>query len=173
MSAGHRQAGSNRSIEALAARYGGALRSYFERRSGDRTEAEDLTQDLLASLARRAELENIQNIEGYIFRAAKNLLARRRRAAASRPLLQFEGAADPLGKLRDELSPEDIVLAQERMRLFVSALDALPERARTIFVLNRFEEMTGREIADRLGLSLSLVEKEMIRSIRTLREALQ
>ena len=46
---------------------------------------------------------------------------------------------------------------------------ALPERARNIFVLNRFEELSGREIAIRLGISQSLVEKEMIKAIAYLR----
>jgi RNA polymerase sigma-70 factor (ECF subfamily) len=163
----------DRSIEGLALRYGQALRSYFERRIGDRIEAEDLTQELLTALARRAELDNIDNIEGYLFRVARNLLANRKRTQLVRPSLQFEGGPDPFERLLDEISPEDILIGQESWQLFMVALAELPERARTIFILNRFEEMTGREIAERLGVSLSLIEKEMIRSIRYLREKLQ
>jgi RNA polymerase sigma factor (sigma-70 family) len=55
---------------------------------------------------------------------------------------------------------------------FLEALRMLPERPRMIFILNRFEEMPAREIASRLGVSQRLVEMDLARALRTLREAL-
>ena len=54
----------------------------------------------------------------------------------------------------------------------VEALQELPERARTIFVLNRFEELSAAEIARRLGVSVSTVEKDMMRAIAHLKARL-
>lgn len=160
-------------MEEIVLRFRSPLIAYFHRRIGDRIEAEDLTQEVFAALTKRARLGSIDNIEGYVFRAGKNLLANRRRTAGSRPSLQFENEIDSFGILVDEITPEDTILWQNQWELFIGTLNELPKRARTIFLLNRFEEMTGREIADRLGLSTSLVEKEMIKSIRYLRERLQ
>ena len=77
-----------------------------------------------------------------------------------------------MGRLVEDISPERVILGQEAWAVFVQALQELPERARTIFILNRFEELSGREIAQRLGYSISLVEKEMIKAISYLRERL-
>ena len=52
-------------------------------------------------------------------------------------------------------------------------LRELPERVRSVFVLNRFEELTGVEIARRLGVSVSTVEKDMIRAIMHLKGKLE
>jgi RNA polymerase sigma factor (sigma-70 family) len=44
----------------------------------------------------------------------------------------------------------------------------LPERTRTVFVLRRLEGQSYREISLRLGLSVSAVEKHMLRAVRHL-----
>jgi RNA polymerase sigma-70 factor (ECF subfamily) len=156
-------------VAALAERYRPAVLAYFSRRVRDRGEAEDLTQEVFVSLVRRAELETIDNIEGYIFRIAANLLGMRSRTAGRRPAISAEGYDDPARQPVDELSPERFAIGHQSWEIFVQALQELPERTRTIFVLNRFEELSGREIAIRLGVSVSLVEKDMIKAIAYLR----
>ena len=159
-------------IAALADRYRSAVLAYFLRRLADRQEAEDLTQEVFANLLRRAELDSIDNIEGYIFQVASNLLRYRGRLASRRPDLRGGDYEVAAARLADDLSPERIALGREACALLTQALQELPERARTIFVLNRFEEMTGREIAVHLGVSISTVEKDMIKAVAFLRERL-
>jgi RNA polymerase sigma factor (sigma-70 family) len=155
-------------IKALAVRYGPAITSYFRRRVTDPSDVEDLTQEVFLSLARRAELHTIDNIEGYIFRIAGNLIRNRGRLKGRRPDIIPDGSATS-DLLIEEISPERILLGAEAWRDFLQALHELPERARNIFILNRFEQMSGREIALRLGVSMSLVEKEMIKAVAYLR----
>lgn len=154
-------------FEAVAARYGPAVTAYFSRRISDRAEVDDLTQEVFLSLVRQGQLDGIENVESYIFRIAANLLRMRYRKAGRRPLSSDGSASSHL--LVEEISPERILLGAEAWTLFVNALHELPERARTIFILNRFEELSGREIALRLGVSQSLVEKDMIKAIAFLR----
>lgn len=170
--AGRGRVSDESGVAALRGRYGAAVHAFFMRRLPSRHEAEELTQELFANLLRRSALSSIRNIEGYIFYAATNLLRARARSAACRPEIVTEGFADAAGRLTDEMSPERILLGRESYALFVEALQALPERPRTIFILNRLEEMTGREIASRLGISVSLVEKELRRAIAFLKERL-
>lgn len=155
-------------IEAIAARYGPAISAYFSRRIVDATEVEDLTQEVFLSLVRRGEVEGVENIERYIFRSAANLLRERYRRARRRPDVSADGSATS-DRLVEEISPERAMLGAEAWQLFMTGLHELPERARTIFILNRFEELSGREIAIRLGVSQSLVEKDMIKAIAYLR----
>lgn len=163
---------SERDIASIALRYKRAVHAFFLRRVGDHTEAEDLTQEVFASLARRAGGETIENVEGYVFQVAANLLRDRFRRASVRPEIYPEGFADPLERLVDEISPEREAIGREAYLRFVQALELLPERPRTVFVLNRFEEMSGREIAASLGISQRQVEKDISRVLAFLREQL-
>ncbi len=162
----------HRDVAAIALRYKRAVLAFFVRRVRDPFEAEDLTQDVFASLSRRANAEPIENVEGYVFQVAANLLRDRARRARTRPSIESEGGADPDERLVDELSPEREFLGREAYAQFVRALEMLPERPRMIFILNRFEELTGKEIAEALGISKRLVEKDISRVLAHLREHL-
>ena len=155
-----------------ALRYKRAVHAFFLRRLGDRAEADDLTQDVFASLARRVDDRAIENIEGYVFQVAANVLRDRFRRQSVRPEIESEGFADPFARLIDEISPEREAIGKDTYRRFVKALDTLPERPRMVFVLNRFEEMTAREIATRLGISQRQIEKDISRVLVLLREHL-
>jgi RNA polymerase sigma factor (sigma-70 family) len=148
------------------------VHAFFMRRVRDPAEAEDLTQEVFASLVRRADGGPIANVEGYVFQVAANLLRDRFRRESVRPGIQCEGFADPLSRLVDEISPEREAIGRDSYRRFVKALETLPERPRLVFILNRFEEMTGREIAALLGMSQRQVEKDISRVLMLLREQL-
>lgn len=53
-----------------------------------------------------------------------------------------------------------------------NALLALPEQCRTVFQLNRMEELSYKDIANRLGISLKTVEAHMSKALRRLRVSL-
>ena len=160
-----------RAIADLSVRYGQAVRRFFSRRLRDGADVEDLTQEVFARLLKRAELGEIANIEGYLFHTAANLLRERARKAARRP--GDDPGHDPdLAESVEDFSPERILLGREAYARMVEALQELPERARTIFVLNRFEELSAAEIARRLGVSVSTVEKDMMRAIAHLKARL-
>jgi len=52
------------------------------------------------------------------------------------------------------------------------ALLKLPEQCRTVFQLNRMEELSYKDIANRLGISLKTVEAHMSKALRRLRVSL-
>jgi len=161
-----------RTIADLSVRYGQAVRRFFSRRLRDGADVEDLTQEVFARLLKRAELGEIANIEGYLFHTAANLLRERARKSARRPG-DATAAIDPeFADFVEEVSPERILLGREAYARMVEALQELPERTRTIFVLNRFEELSAAEIARRLGVSVSTVEKDMMRAIAHLKARL-
>lgn len=157
-------------LEALVERYGVALRSFIARRLYDRSEAADLAQEVFLRLLKRRQDAPIDNIEGYLFQIAANLLRERGRQTASRAAAPaIELSPELLGE-GEEHSPERILLGKEAYRQVLAALQELPERTRTVFILSRFEDLTGAEIARRLGVSASAVEKHMMRALQHLRQ---
>ena len=167
-----RATGNERDIASIALRHERAVHAFFLRRVGDKAEADDLTQAVFASLARRADGQAIDNVEGYVFQVAANLLRDRFRRQRVRPDIQNEGSADPYSRLVDEISPEREAIGRDSYARFVEALEGLPERPRMVFILNRFEEMSGREIAALLGISQRQIEKDISRVLTLLRERL-
>lgn len=67
----------------------------------------------------------------------------------------------------------DQIFSEEILHLINQTLDSLPERTRAIFRMSRFENLTNREIADKIGLSIKDVEYHMSKSLKTLRIALK
>jgi RNA polymerase sigma-70 factor (ECF subfamily) len=59
-------------------------------------------------------------------------------------------------------------LDREALQVVVSAIEGLPTRTRDVFVLHRFEEMTCSGIAEQLGMSISAVEKHIMKALRAL-----
>jgi RNA polymerase sigma-70 factor (ECF subfamily) len=59
-------------------------------------------------------------------------------------------------------------LDREALDVIVAAISDLPTRTRDVFVLHRFEEMTCNTIAAEFGMSVSAVEKHIMKALRFL-----
>jgi RNA polymerase sigma factor (sigma-70 family) len=159
--------------DRLDAQYRGSLMAYFLRRVRDRAEAEDLTQEVFLRVVRQDESGDANRASAYIFRIAANLLhdryrrAQTRQAAAhasldQRPELQL--APGLPSNLIEDRAPERVLLARESLAEVMRALGELSERTRDVFILHRLENMRQREIAELFGLSVSAVEKHIIKA---------
>jgi RNA polymerase sigma-70 factor (ECF subfamily) len=60
---------------------------------------------------------------------------------------------------------DEVFAARARLRRVQEGLDQLPDRTRQIFILYRLEDMKCREIADRIGISESAVEKHIAKAM--------
>lgn len=147
--------------------YGPALRRYFEKRVTP-AEAEDLVQDVFLSMQVRGGADGIDNVRGYLFRVAANVLARRRYSypPLGRPLA-------PMDERIEELSPERVLLGKEALDRLLDALDGLPPRAREALLLHRFEEATYASVARRMGITVSAVERLITRALRQVAAGLE
>lgn len=158
----------------LDERFRAPLMSFFLRRTGSRQDAEDLTQEVFLRIIRREDELPAEFAEVYIFKIAANLLRDRARQAVSRQKpdhfsLEAAGGADPgshrvPADLIEDLGPERVLLSQEALAAALTALEALGERTRDIFVLYRLENMKQRQIAALYGISVSSVEKHVARA---------
>jgi RNA polymerase sigma-70 factor (sigma-E family) len=131
-----------------------------------RESAEEVVQDaFLATIRRWHHLRDSSAAQAYLRRAVVNgsrdrLRARRVRRAATVP---------EAGRIR---SPEEEVLMQEEHRALIEALRTLPRRQREVLVLRYFSDLTERETADAVGLSLGGVKSSAHRGMAALRRVL-
>lgn len=160
-------------LDTLLVRYAPAVRGFFSRRVARGMEAEDLTQEVFARMLRRAEHGPIDNIEGYLFQTAANLLREQGRQRTLRAAAPAIDLAPELIAHDETQTPERILLGKDAYRRLLAALLELPERTRVIFILSRFEDLKGPEIAQRLEISISSVEKHMMRALSHLRETVR
>ena len=144
------------------------LRQYFARHGVPADELDDLVQTVFLRVARHGQLTDIDNIDAYLMRTASSVLIDRHRHRTSHAAdrhIAFDVEVHDA-----DLSPsaEEVSIARQALRQTTLVLMKLPERTRTIFILNRLERIPNREIALRLGISVSAVEKHMGRAIRHL-----
>lgn len=143
--------------------------AFYLRRIFDHAEAEDLTQEVLARVAQRGATIDAARPDGYIFQIAANLLRDRGRRSKVRTTYQMGLGASEATRI-EEIDPERVLQGRQSLASVVAALNGLPERTRTIFILFRLENMKQREIADLLGVSIRTVEQQVSRASMTLRE---
>ena len=148
-------------LRAWLIQYGPALRRYFQRRANP-ADAEDLVQDVFVRLHQYETPPDIGNVEGYLFRTAANVLARRNEKQRWRWGSQIP--LDYVPEFYDELSPERIVMGRQAVEMVLRGLDDLPPRAAHAFFLYRFEQLSQEAVARRMGVSLKAVEKFLRRA---------
>jgi RNA polymerase sigma-70 factor (ECF subfamily) len=154
----------------LGTRFSGPLKSFFLRRIKDRSQAEDLTQEVLLRVIRASERDLIENAESYVFKAAANLLNDHRRRVLRNPTLSSLPIEDALAdefhsQLVEDRSPERVLLGEVTLAEVVRALEELGELTRNIFVLFRLENMKQKEIAALYGIGQSTVEKHVMKAM--------
>jgi RNA polymerase sigma-70 factor (family 1) len=69
-------------------------------------------------------------------------------------------------------SPEFVMVSKELKLQLEQAIQNLPEKQRVVFLLNRFENQSYREIAEALDISVKAVEKRMHLALLSLRDVL-
>jgi RNA polymerase sigma factor (sigma-70 family) len=143
------------------------LMRFFRRRVRDPAEVEDMVQDVFARMVAREGPEPVDHLHGYVLKTASSVLAdRARRRSTSRAELHV--AFDSEVHADEAFGPERVLVAKEELHAATAALLSLPERTRTVFVLRRLEGQKYQDIAKRLGISVSAVEKHMVRAVHHL-----
>jgi RNA polymerase sigma-70 factor (ECF subfamily) len=143
------------------------LTRYFRRRVQNSSEIEDLVQDVFARMVARDSTDPIEHLGGYVLKTASSVLTdwiRRRSTHAANRHVSFE----PELHGEEDVDPARILGGKEELQAATMVLLRLPERTRTVFVLRRLEGQRFQEIAAHLGISVSAVEKHMVRAIHQL-----
>ncbi len=137
----------------------------------DEDTCQDLAQEVFVELWRkRADLEIHTSLRAYLRRAAVNRALNYLKIQRRTVLEDSETFAEaPDDTAQEAMIRED----QERMeQVLHAAIDTLPEKCRAVFALSRFENMSHKEIAEQLGISVKTIENQITKAMKMLREAL-
>ncbi|MCC4252557.1 sigma-70 family RNA polymerase sigma factor [Sphingobium naphthae] len=144
------------------------LARYVRWRIRSRDEANDLVQEAFERLTRTFILGRVLDPRAYLRRIVENLLVDRRRRAPAGPHLPIEYA-----ELLPVPAEQSYALeAADMIMLFKQAVAALPPRTREVFKLHRLEELSYRDIAERLGISVRTVEWHIAKALQQIDKAL-
>ncbi len=171
------------SFEALYQSFGGRVLNLAYRMTGNAESARDLAQDVWLKVFENMDtFEARSDVYTWIHRITVNHtlnhLKRERRVSWRRFLDRSVGEA-----LRDEPAPEPehasapavdhTMEMDERSRRVWEAIQGLNPKYRVPLVLHHYEEMSYREIADTMELSMAAVESRIHRARAQLIEALR
>lgn len=136
----------------------------------DTSTTEDLAQEVfLRFWEKRHKIEINSSVGAYIRRMAINeglgYLRRNKRWQ--------QEAFEPEHEPGVDHSAEEQFLHQEMKTRITTAINQLPPKCRMVFQLSRYEELTYREIADQMDISVKTVEHQMGKALRVLRGKLQ
>lgn len=142
----------------LVSRYAD-LRSRLARRLGSSEWAEDALHDTYLKLAGADAAGTVRNPAAYLFRSALHAALDRRRAENRR---LGDADVDALMHIADETpGPARIVEGRNDVERLALVIEKLPPRRREILLAARLDGLSRREIAERFGISVSMVEQEL------------
>jgi len=163
-----------RTFEAAVERHQRAVFTFAAYFLGDRTDAEDVTQEVLVRLWRNPRLLSSARLGGWMLRVTRNACCDVLRQRRSRGRLTVVGVGAEEATVVDARpDPEVTARASELGQRLRSALAGLHEPQRSVVILREIQGLSYREIGDVLDLPLSTVRVTLHRARRRLREQLR
>jgi RNA polymerase sigma-70 factor (ECF subfamily) len=142
----------------------------------DRERARELVQDAFMKLwEHRETISNKTNVKNYLYTIVKNsclndlreqeIIARNNREYLIPELKYRQEALETFAASYKEV--------ESLLEIVEKAIDALPEGIRTTFRLNRYENLTYKEISQKLDISPKTVEARISKALKILRSDLK
>jgi RNA polymerase sigma factor (sigma-70 family) len=167
--------GDDRAFEELFSRYRSRISSYIFGLVGDHGRAEDIAQEVFISALRRMrDTERPIAFKPWIYEIAKNACIdefRRNRRKNEVPLDCEDGPAGGERALASpHPTPDVAVESKQRLDDLRGAFHGLSENHHRIIVMRELEGLSYSQIAERMGMSHSMVESTLFRARRRLTE---
>jgi RNA polymerase sigma factor (sigma-70 family) len=166
-------------VAELCAREAASLRHHLLRKLGDADQAEDVMQDAYVRLlSAPSDHATLRSPKAFLFAVATNLAIdsiRRRQRMRVLFAPMPESGDDTLGEdgpsdiVCARPSAEDQIDAERRLHSVLGQLQVLPAKCRDAFLLHKFMELSYAEVGERLGVSVSMVEKYVSRALAHVR----
>jgi RNA polymerase sigma factor (sigma-70 family) len=147
------------------------LRNFISRRVPDRSDAEDILQDVFSRLVEaNSLLMPVEHLTGWLFRVARNRIAdlfRKKKAEHDEPLELDDLLPSP------DAGPEALYVRSVLIDEIELALGELPSEQREAFVGHEIEGRSFKEMAARSGVSVNTLLSRKRYAVLHLRERLQ
>lgn len=155
-------------FEALYAEYSPSIYTYLLRTTGSREDAMELTQETFFRLWKNRKRINLDsNIKGWLFKVASNLVVSMFRKRKKRFFIE-DLKVEPIVESISYEEPHEITLNGKMQTL----LNKLPPGQRAVVWLKVVEELSHKEIAGLLKISVGTSKSQYSRGIAKLRRLL-
>lgn len=137
----------------------------------DKVLAEEIVQDIFVYFWENKEKLKInRSVKSYLYSASRfkslNLLRdtkTRKRLVENMERTEF---------IQPDQAEDSVIDSVEFRKIIEAAIDQLTPKCREIFLLSKNQELSNKEIAERLGISVKTVENQMTIALKKLREFL-
>jgi RNA polymerase sigma-70 factor (ECF subfamily) len=133
------------------------------RRLAPGIEADDIIQETYSRLMSARSVDHIENVRGYLFQTATSVIIDHVRKMRVIPIeniseLEFENAPT------DAPSPERHAVGRDEFLKLAEVIASFPGKVRDVFTLRKIQGLSQREVAQKMGITESTVEKCMGRA---------
>ncbi len=143
------------------------LRNFIHYRCGDTEIATDVAQEAFMKMWEKNIEYHPHKTKGLLYKIAKELWISQHRKLDSARKYELS-----LTVQEEEQTPEKTLEFKELKQKYEAALTKLPPKQRTTFLMSRMENLSYKEIAERLDISVKAVEKRMTLALQSLRKTL-
>ena len=167
------QSDSEKAVEILFNMYYTPLCKRVNRIINNTVMAEDIVQDVFYTFWDKREKININtSIGSYLNRMALNAAFTYIRKVKNVNILELNDQIASNNQVTDE-GGDDKYIFHEMQEKICRIIESLPPKCKLIFTMSRHEEMSNRQIADHLSISVKTVENQMTKALRIFRTNLQ
>lgn len=163
------QQGCEDAFETLFLKYYSSLCAYA-RIFVEEDDGQEIVSDVMVWLWENREMQAFElSLKSYLFRAVKNrclTLIRRNQVRERVEEVIFNN-------LQSQYDDPDFYIVDELTKKIEEALANLPDKVRETFEMNRFQDLTYNEIAERLGVSSKTVDARIQQALKLLRVSLR
>ena len=143
------------------------LQQFIRRRVSDDATAEDLLQDVFLKIHQHVEtLKDVKKLESWIYKLTRNAIIDYYRSIRHTTSLDVPEAL----QLPEDLPDEDVV--SELFPSVRAMVMSLPAQDRQALILTEYQGLTQKELAERLGLSVSGAKSRVQRARAKLKQQL-
>ena len=143
------------------------LRRYLARLLGNSTEAQDVAHDAYLRVYPMVQDQTAKCPEAVLYATARRLAINKLKRRSIAPFAPGAAAVETAASASPGVVQE--VMARQELLHLEQAIAQLPEGCRAVLLLRKIELLSHQEIADRLGIAVSTVEKQHARALRLLR----
>ena len=155
-------------LVSLFEKYHTDILKFLRKKFGSHHDAEDIVQDTFHNVLRNVELEEIEHPLPYIYKTANNLALNRIRSQN-----QHSKYLNSIDIEESGNNLERDIFAHRALEQVQLSIARMPKQCRTTFEMSRFQNKTYSQISEELGISVSTVEKHIIKALNYLRESLE
>ncbi len=158
-------------IKHLIRNYNSLLMKVIRRNIPPEEDAEDIAQEVYLRISQKKDGDQIVNYKAFMLRTARNLIIDKVRRGQLIDSAQHE-ELDAEKHVSMQPSVEVALENRQRLAEFEAVVRELPRKCRDVYILHRVEGMTYPEIARYFNISVSAVEKHMMKAILHIRNQL-